>query len=301
MLVLGTILSVFSWVDYFNQSFASIGNNIKNLLGNVGNMSFDVDTDPDKDGLSNLDETYWNTDFQNPDTDGDGFLDGEETASGHDPTKPGPDDLLRDINLTDKLAELTTAGLAEGSLKPDSTDFNKSLTDLAQYATDNASLAINNAISPSTLHLVDPTKDNQDKYLTEMYDIIDKFLVAYGNELNNLETYLITIGSNGFKDSLVINYFSDEKNVFTSIYNKAGDLDVPKNWQTEHVGLMGEIKIAIESNRAIIVGKNDPVKATIALNSLVELMDHIPDWSNDFIQKNRDEKINNALIESLSK
>ena len=65
-----------------------------------------MDQDADKDGLTNREESTWNTDFENPDSDGDGFLDGEEVASGHDPLKPGPDDALllgSDVNVTDKV------------------------------------------------------------------------------------------------------------------------------------------------------------------------------------------------------
>src|SRR3989338_7250057 len=123
ILTLFTAVSIFSWVDYFNQGLAS-SFNIKDW---ANGFSLKTDNDPDKDGLNNLDESYWNTDFQNPDTDGDGFLDGEEVASGHDPTKPGPDDSLKDINLTQKLSELTSAGLVEGSLKLSSPELEKSL------------------------------------------------------------------------------------------------------------------------------------------------------------------------------
>ncbi|MDP3997320.1 MAG: hypothetical protein Q8P73_02365 [bacterium] len=50
--------------------------------------------DDDNDGLSNADEVLWGTDPSNPDTDGDGFYDGEEVAANHNPTIAGPDDAL---------------------------------------------------------------------------------------------------------------------------------------------------------------------------------------------------------------
>lgn len=50
--------------------------------------------DDDGDGLSNADERVWGTATTNPDTDGDGFKDGEEVAARHNPTIPGPNDAL---------------------------------------------------------------------------------------------------------------------------------------------------------------------------------------------------------------
>ncbi len=46
--------------------------------------------DTDDDGLSDQDEiTIWGTDPSNPDTDGDGFLDGQEVESGYNPLGEG--------------------------------------------------------------------------------------------------------------------------------------------------------------------------------------------------------------------
>jgi hypothetical protein len=50
----------------------------------------DWETDSDKDGLSEKEETLiWKTNPNNPDTDGDGYLDGAETKSGYDPLQKG--------------------------------------------------------------------------------------------------------------------------------------------------------------------------------------------------------------------
>lgn len=48
-------------------------------------ISFDQETDSDQDGLSNLRERGIGTDPDNPDTDGDGILDGPEVVAGTDP------------------------------------------------------------------------------------------------------------------------------------------------------------------------------------------------------------------------
>lgn len=51
-------------------------------------------TDSDQDGLPNAEERQWGTDSNKPDTDGDGYLDGQEVGANHNPTIAGPNDLL---------------------------------------------------------------------------------------------------------------------------------------------------------------------------------------------------------------
>src|SRR3989344_6715792 len=93
-LAVTAIVSVFSFFDVVGGvRSALIGSSIKPL-------AIDLTHDADEDGLSDTDESYWNTDFQNPDTDGDGFMDGEEVSSQHDPLEPGPSDVLIVTNIT---------------------------------------------------------------------------------------------------------------------------------------------------------------------------------------------------------
>jgi len=50
--------------------------------------------DSDNDGLRDWEEELFRTDPDNPDTDGDGYLDGEEVDSGHNPLVKAPGDNL---------------------------------------------------------------------------------------------------------------------------------------------------------------------------------------------------------------
>lgn len=51
-------------------------------------------TDQDGDGLADWEEELWQTNPQNPDSDGDGTSDGAEVSAGRDPRLAGPDDQL---------------------------------------------------------------------------------------------------------------------------------------------------------------------------------------------------------------
>src|SRR3989339_1874353 len=126
--VLGLIalVSVLLLYQYFRS------NSRFNVTRQKSPTDLSTSNDQDQDGLSDAEEMIWNTDPFNPDTDGDGFKDGEEVTSGHNPLKPGPDDLIDSGNATDNLTGLALAGLVEGSLKPGSANYDKSINDLAE-------------------------------------------------------------------------------------------------------------------------------------------------------------------------
>jgi hypothetical protein len=64
-------------------------------IRSFGDMNRNGFRDYDRDDLNDLKEYEMGTKGDHPDTDGDGFTDGWESASGYDPTDPkSPDDLL---------------------------------------------------------------------------------------------------------------------------------------------------------------------------------------------------------------
>lgn len=71
-------------------------NLFEKLLGQMslpqnGGIGFgtDMTKDDDGDGLTNQEEFFYNTDPANPDTDGDGFSDGDEVKNGYNPNGAG--------------------------------------------------------------------------------------------------------------------------------------------------------------------------------------------------------------------
>jgi hypothetical protein len=69
--------------------------NNENLIGSVNSSSTtvapppDPSTDSDNDNLTDNEELKYGTDLHNPDTDGDGFKDGDEIRGGYNPLGPG--------------------------------------------------------------------------------------------------------------------------------------------------------------------------------------------------------------------
>ncbi|MBU2579676.1 thrombospondin type 3 repeat-containing protein [Patescibacteria group bacterium] len=82
------------------KSKSSRANFLEQLI--TQNLSAESMTnDPDHDGLDDWEEKIHKTDPRNPDTDGDGYSDGEEVASGYDPLKKAPDDKLASADKSD--------------------------------------------------------------------------------------------------------------------------------------------------------------------------------------------------------
>lgn len=293
------LIAIFSVLSFFNSfSPSSPVTKTANILKN--SMSFEVDSDTDKDGLTNRDESYWNTDFQNPDSDGDGFLDGEEVASGHDPLIPGPNDFLNNKNLTDKLSKLTLSGLYEGSLKPDSPIYNRSLNDVALAVIDDASNNLSSKIDLRNFKMVSSSKENQETYLKELSALYTEFILNFGEEVKNIQNYLEIINSDGFENKELINFFQKRESGFEQTFEKSYLINIPQNWIQDHANFLRIVKNLQLANRSIARGSEDPVKASFALNILGDSFEDLSILIDTFTAKIKSEKLSNQFFKSLS-
>jgi len=288
-LALMALFSVYSFLNSFGPS--SSVTKTANILKN--SMSFEVDSDTDKDGLKNRDESYWNTDFQNPDTDGDGYLDGEEVASGHDPLIPGPNDLLNNGNLTDKLSKLTLSGLYEGSLRPDSPNYEKSLNDLTLAVIDDAIKSLNPEISTDQLQVISSSKENQTRYIKEISPILDGLLSTYLFEVRMISKNINTVNNYNLVDEYT-KIFKTQSQKYDEYYQSGLRITPPKNWGTNHAGLLKLLRDLTETNLAISNNKTDPVRAMVAMDRLVGFFDIIPKLIESYSEKIKSQEINTA-------
>lgn len=280
------VVSVFSFFDVFRVVRSVISEPEKTPLATP-------EEDIDNDGLLNIDESYWNTDFENPDTDGDGFLDGEEVASRYSPTEPSPKDRIEDFNLTEKLANLAVGGLAEGSLNPNSPDFNKSMDVLASIVDDGA-IAFIPEYDLSQLKTGDSSKENQGNYLKEVGSIWQLFFKTLNTEIKEIESKLELIDRGGMADPEYIGYFNSKKNEFNLIAQQWLAISVPKNWIQEHTSFLNLISGLAQANDSLARGKDDPMRAAIGFNFFLNLIEDFPNTLKLYADKTTAENLSNV-------
>ncbi len=285
------LIALFSVFTFFNSFKSSSSLTFPKSLS--GSILEAVDQDVDKDGLTNKEESYWNTDQNNPDTDGDGYLDGEETASGHDPLIAGPDDLLpTDDNLTKKTSLLMVSGLVEGSLKPDSPNYDQSMNELTLAIEEGAKNSFNVDLAKIKLQTANSDKNSQQAYIEEFSKIFEELLTIFVEQMGDLEDNLIDIGSLGFSDQKVISSFEKASGDYQHVYDKLAQIRVPKEWQPNHLGvvkLAGELS---QASRSVVKGKDDPIKSTAGLNKIVGLWEILPQITEAYSRKIHNHKLN---------
>lgn len=247
------LIALFSVYNVFNSlsgkptPFAAIG--LQTPLPNP-------DVDADHDGLTNREESYWNTDFQNPDTDGDGFLDGEEVTSGHDPLKTAPNDLLNNpSNLTEKIQKLVVGGLYSNDLKPDNKNFDTSINTISAVIIDD--FYQSQSLQKPQLILISNSKENQEFYLKNTVQIIKQLLLTPQNNIDPKITgdqYIVLLSGlkNNLKDS----------------YQDLAQMSIPKNWQGVHYDLLNIINRSMANYESLGSYQSDPYRAYIALEDI---------------------------------
>lgn len=285
------IVSVFSFFDIFSGvRSASISKSLDSLAPAVN--------DADNDGLSDTDESYWNTDFKNPDTDGDGFLDGEEVASHHDPSIPSPNDGLILSNITQKISNLTIGGILEGSLSPTDPKYNQTLSDVATSIVDEGVSSLNPQ-KPPTINVVDDSKENQQKYLNDTEAIWQSFLELFIEEINNIDNKIELTNDGGYANPQFVSYFDEQSRKFKELENSLARLNVPNSWINEHTNLYILLSQADLANKAMSNADNDPIKATIALNFLGNIASGFPGVFQQYANRASQNNINGSSIFKL--
>lgn len=301
-LAVSAILSVFSFFDILSGVRSAL------IHETAKPIPLDITQDADQDGLSDADESYWDTDFQNPDSDGDGFLDGEEVASGNDPrekaTHPQGDSLENtvygtveavntdDINFTDKSGELLAGAITTGDIS-NATDSEK--TD--QYL-DSLSLSVlegfdesQNNIALPTINIVSNSKENQVKYLEDIAQIIKNDLLDFSSKLN-IATSL--------EESAP--FFSAKSIQYKSSFEKAGLLEIPEGWVDIHKNILTTLNKLHKTYTAIGKYDEDVLKSLMALNDLTSINIQIKSIIESVQLKISDEKLtlNNNFYQILN-
>jgi hypothetical protein len=283
------VVSVFSFFDV-------LGGVRSALIGDaIQPLEEDLTHDADNDGLSDSAESYWNTDFENPDTDGDGFLDGEEVASRHDPTVAGPHDKLADLNLTEKTANIAISGLVEGSLRPGNPNYISSLDSLTLATIDDGLKTFTLYPEDLKIKTIDSSFNNQQIYISAVEPIWEQFFKALGDEINNISKKLDLTGDS-YTDPAFISYYIYKRDEFKAITENWQAIPVPKNWQEEHTNFLVLLQQMIKVNDSIVRGAEDPVRAVMGITLLIDLIEQFPEMINIYSEKVKAEKISSKLF-----
>jgi len=114
-----TIATIIATFAVFFVTFFALAEN-----KNANNLFLDSD----QDGLTDQEEHMIGTDINNPDTDGDGYSDGKELASGYNPLKPAPGDQLLPAQKNTSSQTTTAPISAQASENSASANANESLS-----------------------------------------------------------------------------------------------------------------------------------------------------------------------------
>ncbi len=230
--------------------------------------------DSDNDGIPDVNEAYYRTDPANSDTDGDGFLDGEEIASGHNPLKKDSVDPNQTTkkNVTNTLADRFVEGLVAGDLNPRNgkgDKFNQGLNTLALAALDEAGQNLTPSDTNNLpLSITDDSKTSQEEYLNKISELLDgPFLNTFMAQPQTLNATVqnILVGNN----EEAIKTFDDRYTMFTGAYTSLLTVSVPPKWLSFHRELLSIFqKIALDYGAAKKLS-DDPVLALAAISDLI--------------------------------
>jgi hypothetical protein len=216
------------------------------------------DDDIDHDGLTNAEESYWNTDFQNADTDADGFKDGEEVASGHNPAIKGPKDFLNDarnINLTEKAASLVAAGVSAQDLKPTSPKYQQALSAVSMATLqDFYNSQPEMPVAPVT---IGDGQKNQEEYLATLAKVIMSDLFTFpssipSGDLPTQQRQFALLRSQQFKQA----------------YASVLAIHPPKDWAQIHQQVTDLLNRLSANYYSMGNFDKDPLRAQLALSEI---------------------------------
>ena len=236
--------------------------------------------DADKDGLKYWEEALWKTDPNNPDTDGDGTSDGQETKEGRDPTVSGPDDKLKSMaNFGETGTDTSSQSKTESSL----TDAiarnlytNYSVLKQSGELTPENQAKINEALGVSVEQIIRPKL-----YIASDLNIASSETPAsikkYGNE--TIATINNNLNANTQDEAVNLTNYLDKKNPAdlkkvtdaAESYKKMTlalvSVSVPPSAIEEHLSLVNGVNFLGRAILGMAQVDADPVVALASLNN----------------------------------
>ncbi len=239
-----------------------------------------AEIDTDSDGLKDWEEGIRGSDARNPDTDGDGTLDGDEVASGRNPTIAGPDDKATTTPNALDVTE-TTYGTNESATEGISKEFiARYLTLKAEGRLDELSQAELLTGLAASVKLERTVKVRKEGDFAVVSDSPDN-LRAYGNGIveatarhAEYASYLallnaigLSLDTDGVKGS---DAFAATKADYRAMLDEYLKLGVPRMVASDHLEYLNLFERAVAPIPDIERVAVDPVRAIVALQQYQE-------------------------------
>ncbi len=253
----------------------------------------DPNKDSDNDGLKDWQEIQiYHTDPCKADTDGDGYLDGEEAASGYDPLKKAPGDEMPGTvpkiprplpeNLTEALRQKLSEQITANKIVPLTADGQLlSGQDLQNYPGIQQSVQ---EVTASYGDLFAPDKIDDDQIKTDADNsqaAIQRYATMVAalfpssvpeSRLSEGQIFLKAVEENDFSD------LDKNLQVYQEVYGKLKELTVPSEFLSLHKEQLEIISSLIKIHEGIKEINSDPLKANLALQAYEPVKEQLKNW-----------------------
>ncbi len=259
--------------------------------------------DLDHDGLNGWEENIHGTNPENPDTDGDGYLDGEEVIAGYDPTIPAPNDKLDDDssgnqairpqpgNLTQTLSYILANQMKFDPVlvnSRDSESFERSLT----AAMDEKIINALQKASANFIYEFIPTFEKEQYQFKTTPDnnlaAIRNYSKEASDRIGNLESCSdpnnLKNDAEIINESIQYNDFSMSyclTNSYLQIYQKMLDIPVPLDWLDIHRKFLTVYWNYHKIYQHLPTYENDPLKGLLVVEKFKETSEKFSQLLNE--------------------
>ena len=243
--------------------------------------------DLDFDGLNGWEENLHKTDPENPDTDGDGYFDGEEVATGYDPTKPSPYDKL-DSNTNSQLSRPEPGNLSQmlgyvmgNQIKfdlpflinskntPEQSEqiLDAKIVEALQKSSTNFMAEFIPDFNKIDIKVTDNKKETVKKYLGNMKDKIGPLESCQdpNNIIDDIDFVQEAINTKNFSQ---INCLAD---AYINFYKVIKEINPPSNWLDFHVNILEIFWNFSKVYENLPNLYNDPLKGLIVLEKFEQI------------------------------
>lgn len=260
--------------NYFSASLVAENSSLASSSTDaIYNPKYSFSEDDDKDGLSNAKEIIYGADSRNPDTDGDGFQDGEEVKNGYDPSRAG------NIPLEERFKENDTIRYFSWAQKRTGADDPRLETRLVEEFIANEA---DTSLPPLEVHDSELARAENDEYDT---------ILAYFRELGSVP--LPTVASSYFDvagEAILENFENVDKalNQLTAINGQLRQIATPPvatSLQKKYIQMVSTLKTLFAD---LYSAKVDPVRLSINLErgkNLIALVNEIAKETESIVKR----------------